>query len=432
MGLQIWLPLNGNLHNQGLKKIEVINNNTTFNSSGKIGQCCNIASGQYLGIDAENVNNNKYPYISIACWIYPTQSDSTERHVVCCYENGGCGINLKNTKFGGQIYVGGYKSCYTLDTISLNTWYHVCITYNGTKLRLYLNGEEVASVTASGPITYHNTCPWQIAGNPGATSFGSNNFIGKINDLRIYDYALSEKEVEEISKGLLLHYKLDSIINDNIYDCSGYGNNGIVYGTGFALSDDTIKYSNSILLPNDNWIRVLHRPTIVCPHDAITVSIWANIPSTWTYNRGCIISCQESGGWAIGRTQDNKLYFTIYADGSYRPAYADTSYTSGIYGGWHMFTGTADKSYTRFFLDGELVAEAENTATTDFSYYNNYIFIGAEARANTTTPYATINGLFSDARIYATALTKKQIKELYNTSATIDKEGNIYARELVE
>jgi hypothetical protein len=35
-------------------------------------------------------------------------------------------------------------------------------------------------------------------------------------------------------------------------------------------------------------------------------------------------------------------------------------------------------------------------------------------------------------RIYATALTPEQIKELYNTSASIDKNGNIYAREVVE
>ena len=99
MSLQIWLPFNGSLKNQGLKEVKIINNGTTFDVNGKIGQCCNIASGQYLGFDATNQNNHKYPYISIACWIYPTQSDSTERHVICCYESGGCGINLKNTKF---------------------------------------------------------------------------------------------------------------------------------------------------------------------------------------------------------------------------------------------------------------------------------------------------------------------------------------------
>ena len=141
-----------------------------------------------------------------------------------------------------------------------------------------------------------------------------------MNDFRIYNHCLSNKEIEEIAKGLILHYKLDNIIDNNIYDCSGYGNNGIAAGNDFILSDNIIKYSKSISLPADNWIRVLSRPTIVCPHDAITVNIWANIAASWTYNRGCIISCQESGGWAIGRTSANKLYFTIYADGAYRPA----------------------------------------------------------------------------------------------------------------
>jgi len=38
----------------------------------------------------------------------------------------------------------------------------------------------------------------------------------------------------------------------------------------------------------------------------------------------------------------------------------------------------------------------------------------------------------SDFRMYYTALSAKQIKELYNTSVTIDKSGNVYARKLVE
>jgi hypothetical protein len=39
---------------------------------------------------------------------------------------------------------------------------------------------------------------------------GTTAFNGRLNDFRIYDHALSEKEVKEIAKGLILHYKLDN------------------------------------------------------------------------------------------------------------------------------------------------------------------------------------------------------------------------------
>ena len=43
------------------------------------------------------------------------------------------------------------------------------------------------------------------------SSSGNVYYTGKINDFRIYDHALSAAEVREISQGLVLHYKLDSL-----------------------------------------------------------------------------------------------------------------------------------------------------------------------------------------------------------------------------
>ena len=69
------------------------------------------------------------------------------------------------------------------------TWRHVAATYDGTTKRIYLDGVEVGSGKAVGAL------------NVGAANFriGSTNhgeyFNGLIDDVRVYDTALSEAEV---------------------------------------------------------------------------------------------------------------------------------------------------------------------------------------------------------------------------------------------
>ena len=88
--------------------------------------------------------------------------------------------------------------------------------------------------------------PTTIEGNNiaigGATYYGGMQFFGKINDVRIYDHCLSNKEIKEIAKGLMLHYKLDNVIENNVYDCSGYSNNGTIVGT-LSVNNNTSHYS---------------------------------------------------------------------------------------------------------------------------------------------------------------------------------------------
>lgn len=249
MALQVWLPLNGNLENQGLSNVNVINYNATVDSSGKIGSCYSLSVGNYLGLDAPNVNNHKYSPISVALWFYPTQNDSTDRSIIGCWENGGGGFFIKNQKIGVSLYIGGsYITCNAPSTITLNLWHHICYTYDGTTIRMYIDGQEVASAAASGTITYHSTTPWQIGGNPSATAWGSGTLAGKINDVRIYDNCLSPQEVKEISQALVLHYKLDSIRNNilppgiELYDSiQGDGNSTIYTSIPYDSTKNTYK-----------------------------------------------------------------------------------------------------------------------------------------------------------------------------------------------
>ncbi len=76
---------------------------------------------------------------------------------------------------------------------STGTWYYVGCTYDGTALRNYINGVEVASDIASGAVTATNY-PFLI----GATGDGAstqNWFYGNIDEVIIYNKALSVTEI---------------------------------------------------------------------------------------------------------------------------------------------------------------------------------------------------------------------------------------------
>lgn len=437
MSLRLWFPLNGNFNNQGLDgPLNFTITGTVTDTAGKIGQSKEFSLSNVIA----PYNFTLGTEASFCCWIYfnefPSSSQSNDWifHIGSQSGYANAVLGLSSTSAGKfVIMVGGKSDSNNTHNFELNTWHHIAFTWNNSIGKLYFDGQYKKSFTNLNGGTVKTGTKFSLGSN---VANGSTKLKGRLNDVRIYDHCLSAKEVEEISKGLLLHYKLDNILNNdnNIYDCSGFGNNGIIVGETYNISNDTAKYLNSISLPNDNWIRVLKHPGITCSKDAITVNIWAKINASWTYNRGSIISCQEGSGWAIAKASDNLLYFEVYADGAYRIAKAsETSYTSALIGNWHMLTGTADRTTIKLYFDGELIATGENTATTDFRYISNYIFIGGDAKgANNETPYSAINGLFSDCRIYATVLTEAQIKELYNTSSSIDNKQNFYGRELIE
>ena len=88
----------------------------------------------------------------------------------------------------------------------------VVLVYDTTHLYGYLNGNLMYTYT--GILTTKNkTSGDYYLGRDNRT--GDTAFNGRLNDFRIYDHCLSPKEVEEIAKGLALHYKLNEP-NENL------------------------------------------------------------------------------------------------------------------------------------------------------------------------------------------------------------------------
>ncbi|HEX6667758.1 MAG TPA: LamG-like jellyroll fold domain-containing protein [Solirubrobacterales bacterium] len=76
------------------------------------------------------------------------------------------------------------------NSLPLNAWSHLAATYDGTTLRLYVNGTQVATKAATGAMP--NTAnPLRIGGN---TAWGEY-FAGLIDEVRVYNRALTAGEI---------------------------------------------------------------------------------------------------------------------------------------------------------------------------------------------------------------------------------------------
>ena len=75
--------------------------------------------------------------------------------------------------------------------LALNTWSHLAATYDGSTMRLYVNGVVVASKAQTGPI----------ATSAGALSIGGDalygqSFQGTIDEVRVYNVALTQAQIQ--------------------------------------------------------------------------------------------------------------------------------------------------------------------------------------------------------------------------------------------
>jgi len=75
--------------------------------------------------------------------------------------------------------------------LALNTWSHLAATYDGTTLRLYVNGALAGSRAVASPLIT----------STGVLRIGGNNvwgewFAGLIDEVRLYNKALSATEIQ--------------------------------------------------------------------------------------------------------------------------------------------------------------------------------------------------------------------------------------------
>lgn len=212
MSLQVWLPLTKDLRQQGLSNITVTNNGATFNTNGKLGGCYSVDNVKQIG---RNNCLNLGTTFSIAFWSKINSKNVDWGNIFKIYKDGADYIGMclayttdANPKLGFHIYrnngsnareavIDGYKE------YSLNNWFHTVITVTPTKAIVYKDGVVFNTFTINKTFpSITNYSLWL-----GKNGIG-NGLDCSINDFRIYNHCLSQTEVKELAKGLVLHYPL--------------------------------------------------------------------------------------------------------------------------------------------------------------------------------------------------------------------------------
>jgi PKD repeat protein len=134
--------------------------------------------------------------MTLEAWVKPQVVDDTPRDIIfkgspsgpsyCLMASSGAagkpvsGVKIDDT----DVQAGGRSG------LPKNTWTHLATTYDGDTLRFYVNGRETSSQPQSGGLASSN-------GNLeiGGDSFGGNYFRGVIDEVRIYNHAMTAEEI---------------------------------------------------------------------------------------------------------------------------------------------------------------------------------------------------------------------------------------------
>ncbi len=201
-GMVGWWPADGNYND-----ITSGNNGTPIGggvsfSSGEVGSAFSFNGASY--VDVPSSSALEPPQVSVAAWVQ-SSSVGTYRYIV------DKGVGPHGAEFA--LYTGGsgglffYISTATNDVLSPDAgtaiwdggFHYVVGTFDGSTVRLFVDGTEVGSGTPiNQPISYVASLPdFYIAGCCGDTS-GAYNWRGAIDEIQVFNRALSPSEIKPI------------------------------------------------------------------------------------------------------------------------------------------------------------------------------------------------------------------------------------------
>src|SRR3989344_5462976 len=432
------------------------NNGTLTNGPvktiGKMGQGLRFsAENQYVSAETGN-GFDGYSALTTAAWA-KVETSSTFNYVLSDPVDGGnvpFGIGLDGSTPQRMRFVFQGDACGVVSATSLNDiddrWHHYAGTWDGATAKFYEDGQLVASTACSSATILDSAKNFNV-GNYDGGSLGNNGLFGAVDDVRIYDRALSSDEIKRLYKiGATLKVNTD-VSRDNpdlesglvglwsfdgkdmattiAFDRSGNNNNGtltngptrvpgkIGQAVNFDGSDDYVDAGSGSSLDN---ITVKTVSAWIFPRSAGENSVGRIVDKGNNVNGWELDMC--GSGNAICESSDRILYHYT-TDGTTGQWIAGGS--SIQYNQWqHVVVIHDNSSLTNdpvFYINGVLSATTEHQTPTGTAFASDSaqsLRMGERGDG-----LRTFDGLIDDVRVYNRALSSDEIKRLYKIGATL-------------
>lgn len=329
-----------------------------------------------------------------------------------------------------QVYTSGSSGVQAFSyTLPLNIWKHVCGVISSSPTKLYIDGSLFDSLGSGGGVA-SNSAPLLI----GATQYSSVNiqeFLpGKIDEVRVYNRALSATEVASLYKtgaariggnettrlteGLIGYWPFNgkdvnwtSGSAGVAYDRSGGNNTGTITNMSQTGSVVGGKLGQALNFDGVDDVVSITDTSTIRSTNVKTFSLWIN--QTGTNNTARILSetFDSNNAWDVTGPDSGNNAVRV----SFKVAGSSSSFVSPDgsvpQSGWVHIAGTFDGSaVTGIYING--VAQSLNSpfsvtygATTGFT-------IG-----DRTNGSKNFKGYIDDVRLYDRILSASEIKQLY-------------------
>ena len=182
----------------------------------------------FIGVPLINLSNNNS--ITISAWVKPISfSGNFTNHHILRQDDGITGIdwllsfqdNGNLLSFGLGIQGQPYDELdIQIQSISyLNSWHHIVATYDGNTKKVYSDGILIGFQNKTGQITY--TSPGTFAiGSACAFDFCVEKFNGQLDDIGIWNRALTQQEISNLYNSVSSNECLTMTINTGVLSIS--------------------------------------------------------------------------------------------------------------------------------------------------------------------------------------------------------------------